>query len=242
MRDSLIKEYMDALSASQTSIYHTFKEMADEDQLVRAQLDKCSDTASCRVLGQRMFKTDSVHAQFLRKYLSGHKWPTLAEGSMCATLLAIHDHANHNFYMPFLKDAVAAGQADMGALSLINYYLTQPSDRSGMENDIHSKNAMWFDISEVLAFKLPKNMDHIEKLISQLCGQKFRFYYIYEGPDEAHERIWFNANHADNGIMEQMQTRFKYSCPSVFGYPYVWDVRLYFGFPKETMKMVIVRK
>ena len=241
-KEKFVALYNDVLEARKSKPYLTFQAMANEDQRIRALLDKCADTTTCRVFLRRMETSDSIHFAYLRSYVGKYGWPAIKDGSMNATLLAIHDHANHNYYMPYLKKAVAQGQADIGALRLINHFLTNQQNISNAEllKQIQQKNYLRFDVTEVLSDATPRCLYRIQSALLHTCGKKMHCYYFFLAPDQQIFNDWFAIHVAkETPGMENLQKALQLYCPTAFQDTYVWGQH-YLASNKVKLIMYIV--
>lgn len=222
--EEVIRSYDSARMAEKSAYYIEFERMAEEDQVVRKRLTRCADTFTCRKIRELMRHTDTLHARYLYDFVQANGWPSIAEGSMYATTLAIHDHSNHSFYMPYLKKAVMNGQADMNALMLINHYVKSHVSHKEMLEEIRTKRNIRFDVSELLQESMPKSLPRIQKAFSDACEQKFKFYYIFEAPRNQIFSDWHDIHHSRGGmhIMEKFQKELQIYCKKKIFDPGVW--------------------
>ncbi|MCB9045290.1 MAG: hypothetical protein H6550_04020 [Chitinophagales bacterium] len=226
-RAKCLAQYDSAFHAPKSDAYLRFEKMAEEDQLVRHMLEKCADTFSCRKINERMRRIDSTNFSFLYSYVTEYGWPTIENGSLNATLLAIHDHAHHNFYMPYLKKAAAKGQVSISALLLINHFITTSMTNEELLKIINSKNHIKINISEMIHNEMPRASRRIQKIFSESCGKPFRFYYIFETPLEQHFSDWSNLQHnkpGDDRIIRRFQKELQPFCKSKIIDPCVWHI------------------
>ncbi|MBS1778595.1 MAG: hypothetical protein JST70_04680 [Bacteroidetes bacterium] len=235
------KERNGKRSASYTSFYN----MTVEDQAVRNSMDKCADTTSCRLLARRMRVTDSIHAAYLYSYVQQNGWPTLENGSMPAMLLAIHDHAHHTFYKPYIQAAVLKGQADLSGLMLINMFIKNNTSDGALEKALATGNVIKYNISEMLTDRMPAALGRIQKKVKELCGTRYRRQYIFYTPRKIESDDWCTKQqHTANCIIVQFQKELQPACKISFRDEEVWDVRhepsekralylVFYGFGKE---------
>ncbi len=222
--EEMIRKYDSARVAQKAECYTEFERMAIEDQAIRKRLTRCADTFTCRKIRQLMIHTDTMHATYLYGFVKEYGWPSLAQGSMYATTLAIHDHSNHSFYMPFMKQAVKDGQVDMNALMLINHYIKSSVSHQQMLDDIRTKPNIRFNISELLRESMPKALPRIQKAFNDACDKKFKYYYIFEAPRNQIFSDWHDLHHSKAGmhIMEKFQKELQLYCKQKIFDPHVW--------------------
>lgn len=205
--------YSLAYKSTKSVAYNTFREMASEDQKIRNTLYKCDDSASLVVLNKKMQKIDSTHSGYLYNYVKLNGWPGLENGSMYASLLAIHDHNNHEFYIPHLKKAVLNGQVERSAYNLVLHWTSKTM--RNFKNDKKNLKNFNYDVSSLLDNTMPATLNRIEKKIKALCPTtKFYIKFAFEAPTSDEFWNWFNSHpnnkkHIFNQFIEQISK----SCP-----------------------------
>lgn len=179
-REEIAKKYLDVLNGPKSAAYTMFNKMADEDQQFRHMIEHMDDERTMQSMDLKMHISDSVHAAYLYSYVKQNGWPSLENGSMPATLLAIHDHRNHEFYLPYLRKAVMNGQADISALRLIQLWMTSGKSYEGLQQMLDTSKKISFNVSSMLNDQLPASMPRIQKAIQKYCKQKFKTYLVFE--------------------------------------------------------------
>jgi hypothetical protein len=174
-RDSYIKSLSDS-----SRLFSTFKKMREDDQFARSMMEKCGDSFTCAKLSARLKKTDSIHFDFLYRYVNESGWPTLENGSLYASLIAIHDHGHHDFYLPHLKKAVEQGQLPMDPLNLVLYWRSRPSGMA-LKKMLDTSRKLTFDVSSILANKLPASLPRIINSAKKHCVVKLHL--VFEAQD-----------------------------------------------------------
>lgn len=218
--------------------YIAFNDMTIEDQAVRNSMDKCADTTSCRLLARRMRITDSIHAAYLYNYVQHHGWPSLEDGSMPAMLLAIHDHAHHTFYKPYILAAVQKGQADLSGLMLINMFIRNNSSDGALEKALASGNVIKYNISEMLSDRMPAALGRIQKKVKELCGKKYKYIYLFDTPRQVEFEDWTTKEqHSQNDIIIRFQKELQPFCKTSFVFDDVWTVKYH---PSEKKALYLV--
>jgi len=169
-RSAYLRNYSKAYSASKSKAFLDLKRMAYEDQLVRQKQENCKDSLCRAITFLEMDHTDSMRFNYLYQYVVKNGWPSLANGSIYATILAIHDHDHSEEYIPIIKNAVRAGKVDISALQLIMYWNAKKHDYLQFKRLLTRSKYATFDISGILASnELPKSTPEIEQFISQHC-------------------------------------------------------------------------
>lgn len=237
IREQIARIYDSIWTVPKSLAYSTFEQMANEDKRLRKSYERCGDTLSCRKISQLMRKADSTHFVFLHDYVSANGWPAIEDGALLALIIAIHDHANHNFYMPHLKKAARKGTAVGSALYLINNHLLNNKSHEEIKEDIATHSHVRFDISELLESRLPASLPRIQKAFKESCGQVIRYYYIVEVRDRKTGYPWFKVNVEKKEMIQQMQRAIQPSCIAHMKYPEVWHVSYFLA---ETRKMFMV--
>ncbi len=136
-----------AYTSERTAAYKTFKTMFKEDQAIRYKLDRCDDSLSCAVFRQRMIRTDSPHFEYLHSYVKQNGWPNYENGAMFAEIIAMHDYKYMDYYLPFIKKSVIAGNSGL------NFYegILNRAKPSNLKKLYSYKRKRYFDISYVLS-------------------------------------------------------------------------------------------
>ncbi|MGN6568792.1 MAG: hypothetical protein ACTHJ0_12600 [Flavipsychrobacter sp.] len=223
-RKDYMTQYDRALNEMPTD-YRNFERMGKEDQQIRAYLSKCGDMNTCSKLQQQMQYTDSIHAAYLYSYVKANGWPDIKHGSMYATLIAIHDHPHHNFYMPYMIKAAKEGQVSIMALELINHYIKEAKEFEYLDRMLKKGPYIAFDISDILKLQMPACLPRIQNFLYQSCDAKFKFCYIFECADFKYFLNWFNVyevDHNGNDIMTRFQRELQPSCPKKIFDSGVW--------------------
>lgn len=242
-RNTILRVYDSTINIQKSEVYKTFEEMAVEDQELRKRHKRCGDTFTCRKIGQMVRAADSSHFAYLHNYVEKYGWPTIENGSMNATLLAIHDHARHDFYMPYLKDAVLKGQVDIGALKLINEFLRKRMsfDHEMIKKMIATKSHLVFDVSEILIESLPNVLPRIQKAFSDGCKEKFEYYYLFNTPHSHIMSDWIDIhmkNHTNN-ILYRFQKELQPFCPIKMVEPDIWTFS-WFREERTSLLMILI--
>lgn len=183
--------YSSVYTGKKSDSYIDFEKMHTEDQLIRNTLDKCGDTFTCSKLLKRMHLTDSMHFEYLYDYVKKNGWPTIANGSLHACIIAIHDHKRHEYYAPLLKKAIANGQAPMEPLGLILFWKEKGKVNTHFKEYLDTSRKFSYDISSILDYVLPSNLSEIKKIVKKYCPVKY--YVVYESSDpKAFEKRTFS--------------------------------------------------
>lgn len=210
--------------------------MADEDRMIRNIISKCGDSTTCSKLNRKMRATDSAHADNLYNHVRTKGWPTLEDGSRHASLLAIHDHSRHAYYLQHLKEAVRSGQADIGALGLINTWLVHYRHDESFAQRLERDNYIRFDVTSLLNYSMPGATHRAAEAAKKYCERLTGMFFVFEAPEQKIYDGWLDKNppgkhdHIFSMFLKELQP----SCPKVILDP-VWDVR---HLPGETVKLI----
>jgi len=180
-KDRYISIFNESYYGKKHEPYTKFKEMYEEDQNIRNKGDSCRDSACYSLNFNDMVRTDTMHFNYLYKYIIEHGWPTIAEGSLYASVIAVHDHEHHESYIRLLRKGVIEGQVDPGILRLVNnWYLLQK--RYDMLNEHIVRGTYYkFDVSEMLNNEMPISLDTIRTVV--LEKSPVTIFYVYECGD-----------------------------------------------------------
>ncbi|HXS37650.1 MAG TPA: hypothetical protein VN721_13180 [Flavipsychrobacter sp.] len=204
--------YAKALNSPKSPSYKKFKAMAEEDQLTRKRLDKCADSITFQILNNKMIATDSAHFNYLYNYVQKNGWPTLSNGSLYAAIIAIHDHAHHSFYFPYMEKAIVAGQLGLEPLQLIYEWMTTNFETKDLLN---YPKKIPFDVTSILKDQLPSSLQRIEYFTKKYCP--VHLYFVYEFAPDNHVtevRYWINRQqHRTNNILDKLVDDLSSFCP-----------------------------
>lgn len=217
-REEIAKKYLDVLNGPKSPAYTSFNQMADEDQHLRYITEHTDDESTIQSMRRKIHLSDSTHAAYLYSYVKQNGWPTLENGSMPATLLAIHDHRNHEFYLPYLKKAVMNGQADINALWLIKYWISSGRSDIALQEMLDTSKKIAFDVSSMLNDRLPSSMQRIVKAVQKYCGQHFKTYLLLETPKNEIFAKWVGKREysGKKHIISQFVSELANGCPRKF--------------------------
>ena len=194
--------------------YKKFSEMAIEDQAVRHRQEKCRDSTCYSLTGMEMRHTDSLHFDYLYKYIKKNGWPSLSNGAIYASLLAIHDHPHHGEYIPILKEAIRQGKADIETLRLIVFWKAREKEFKDLQKYIHCGNFLKYNVDEMLDNKTPKLLNEIKYNVSAHCP--VNLILICECRDIKRCNNWFDkvcALNIDDNILATFMIRLaNYNC------------------------------
>ena len=188
-RREFINRYTAAYYAPKSAAYYRFKQMEDEDQEVRRSFVNAKEPSFAKLMTEVAQPTDSLHFDYLFRYVKKNGWPSLEDGSLPASLIAIHDHARHSFYLPLLKKAVMKGQADANAYALMYYWNAHSHDGVlDVQQYIARGKYLRFDVSELINRQpVPQaTFNNIKYAIKKHCPVKT----IYVG--ETHDKKIFD--------------------------------------------------
>ena len=157
---------------------------------------------------------------------------------MYASLLAIHDHKHHRFYMPILKKAVMKGDVEISALKLIigwNLKLNY-----NFKTDLLKYKYYIYDVSSLLKRQLPTSLQKIQERIKKLCSyDKLHVALEFEAPTANDFWSWFDKNPASkNMILNKFMKELSPKCPKHINE--LWDAYYIPSASKSTsMKLYI---
>ncbi|MBC7552893.1 MAG: hypothetical protein H7257_02830, partial [Taibaiella sp.] len=104
------RKYLDTFTkvynTPKSKAYLALEKMVEEDQLLRKLMEAATDDSTADSISDRILLSDSLHFAYLLKYVHRYKWPSIANGSIFASVIALHDHRHHSLYLPMLKEAV----------------------------------------------------------------------------------------------------------------------------------------
>ncbi len=178
-REEFRRKFETIYNIPETTPYRTFKKMFEEDQAARYKLDKCNDSFSYAFYRGLMRQSDSVHFDYLYRYVKKNGWPKLSDGSLYAEILALHDSYHMKEYLPFMKKAVLAGSANYNSYcNVLNRVMKPPFEELAQR---FKKKAV-FDISYILNADTPTlaHVAEIKKAVKENVPIKY-IYFVYEG-------------------------------------------------------------
>jgi thiol-disulfide isomerase/thioredoxin len=178
-KEEFRKKFAGVYNTPETETYKKFREMRREDQDARYKAGKCNDSFSCAVFMQKMMYSDSIHFDYLHKYVQKNGWPKLSDGSLYVEIVALHDMPHMKYYLPFMKKAVLSGDASYnGYGNMLNRAIKPTFEELSSEY----KNKVVFDISYILKQDTPKvaKLDLMKKAVKEHKPVKY-IYFVYEG-------------------------------------------------------------
>lgn len=184
-------------SGPRSETYVRFQQMHEEDQYIRKVESQCADSLTCARASRRMRVADSTHFAYFYNYVQARGWPTLADGSLYASVLAIHDHEHHEYYIPILTKAVADGRAPLGLLELLLQWRAHHFASNSILQAIldTTKTKMAFDVSSLLRDNMPSSLSRILTTTRAHCP--VHFHLIHEVPHEAMAAGFTTRMHSD---------------------------------------------
>ena len=187
-KDSFTKVY----SAPRTQAYKDFKTMATEDQAISRKLNDCGDSISCSIYEQRMRLSDSIHFTYLYNYVVKNGWPSMENGSMYAQILAIHDHAHFDYYIPIIRKAVLDGLVRESTYYLMLSY--KERERNPIKHYLKVPNKVVIDVNSVVDGILPdeKTIERIKTEAKLHCPLKC-IIFVYESNNEDDADNWWKT-------------------------------------------------
>ncbi len=174
--------------AKRSVVYDTLKQMGEEDQLLRKEYRNAVDTASVHRIRRQMHITDTTHARYLQNYILKKGWPSLADGSMYAAIIAIHDHENHDFYIPHIKKAILSGNLEMGSLELILYWRSHNMSYLTFKHHLATHPYVSFNVTDILHDTVPTSMPEIIRTLKNCCP--VRLFLFFESKDNQSYQNW----------------------------------------------------
>ena len=178
--------FMEIYKAKKSNSYTDFERMGEEDRYLRGAMENCINDSCARFFADKMKDADSIHAAYLYRYVKSKGWPSLSDGSMYATLIAIHDHDHHRFYLPFLKKALADGQVEPSGYNLISYWDENNNDFQKLNDYIQRGKYIQVDVTCMLDNKpVPALVFHkIKTTVQHHCPVKIFYCYRSHAKDK----------------------------------------------------------
>jgi outer membrane protein OmpA-like peptidoglycan-associated protein len=150
-REKYVELYRSAYQSPKTAAYRTFELMEKEDQSLRLS----NDTLRTTVDNDKIRISDSIHFDYLYKYVRKNGWPSIKNGSLYASIIALHDHEHHEFYLPFIKNAVASGAVNNSILQLMLQWIQSKKNQDQNLYLIKEHKYVRFDVSSLVVNQLP---------------------------------------------------------------------------------------
>ncbi len=232
-----------AYNATKMESYTKFKAMYMEDIAAKRSAENCGDSLTCDKAAKRIRITDSIHSDYLYNYIKKNGWPSLANGSLYANILALHDHLHYEDYLASLRQGILNGYAAPDVLELMekmmlsdNGYYFHNKNYQEFAELLKTHAYRRFEISAVLNDRMPSSLSRIEKAVAQLCPANLYYFYeardktVYDEWQKKQTKLWMRgsegideAKMADgyNGIMPKLTVSLsRYMCPSKNVIPY----------------------
>lgn len=167
--DVVRRRYTDSFSkvynSPRSKAYQMFEKMYAEDQAIRHKLDSCTDSLSCSVASEQMLFTDSMHFVGLLGYVHRYGWPSIANGSIYASIIALHDHRHHKLYRPVVLQGTLDGIIERQILDLLYFWVKS----EGLYITLSKHKYVVFDVTDVLKYKMPACLPEVKKVIAAHC-------------------------------------------------------------------------
>lgn len=132
---------------------------------------------------------------------------------MYASLLAIHDHVHHKFYMPILKKAIMRGDVEISVLKLILGWNLKSN--YNFKTDLLKYKYFTYDVSSLLKRQFPTSLQRIQLRIKKLCSyDKLHTALEFEAPTATDFWSWFDKNPASKDmILNRFMKQLSPECP-----------------------------
>jgi hypothetical protein len=194
------------LSAPRSAAYTAFEKMNAEDQALRVSEGRAADSLSYALISRKMRLQDSLHFEYLYHYVQKNGWPTIADGALYASVLAIHDHDRHEYYIQVLKKAVGEGKAPIELLEMLLQWRRHRLDQRAYKAYLDTAAKLVFNVSSMLRHIQPSSLARIQNAFKQHCP---KYYLIHEAPSADVFWGYMNRVHSDsNGEGGSVLTRF----------------------------------
>ncbi|MBL7718853.1 MAG: OmpA family protein [Flavipsychrobacter sp.] len=199
-RKEYVTLYKRFCTVPHSEMYQRLQGMYQADQEIRQLLDSCTGTRNCRSVRRAMRHLDSLHSEYLSAYVKAKGWPSVENGSVFATILAIHDVWNRKLYRDALKKAVAQGIAPIEAYYIINTRMKE-KNFSEVEKLLATREhaEIYIDSFEYRRMPAWDQLRHIKSMTRRLCPLDYYFLAVHDSmevindwldyyfPKEAHE-------------------------------------------------------
>ena len=153
-----------------------------------------------------------MHFAYLLRYVHRHGWPSIANGSIFASIIALHDHRHHELYYPFIKNAVLDGRIDRQVFDLMYYYL-RDNPGENIYASLSKRRYIRFDVTSILSDRMPSNIEEIEKVIAAHCPVDWHWIIEYDKTKDrqyAWAQVYTNAYHRT--VRDLQQEIYGYNC------------------------------
>lgn len=137
-----------------TKTYKLFANILKADQEVRNRLDSIQNETSEKLPPEFLNKVDSPHFEYLYQYVKSKGWPTIENGSLQASIIALHDHQRHWFYLPIVRKAVLDGIFEQSTYELMKRYFSDKKTQY-WEDIIAGSPNIKINISSTINCKIP---------------------------------------------------------------------------------------
>ncbi len=221
--EQYIAQFTKAYNSSKSGPYNKFKEMAGEDQYLRQMQEKCTDSKCYYSTGKEIEHTDSVHFDYLFKYITKNGWPSFSNGSLYASIIAIHDHPHHGTYLPIFKKAVLEGRANINALRSMVYWNVHQDGYNNSQKHIaytykdgqvYKQKFVRFEVDSMLYNVMPEEIQEIRETVKKHCPVNILM--VCECHDIKKFEAWINKKWAMNtnaNVLGQLNMNLaKYDC------------------------------
>lgn len=175
------EKYISAI-ANRSESYLAFEQMHHERMAVVERYSKCRGTDSCFAIADELFAVDTAQVSYLYTYVSKHGWPSLDEGGLYAEEIVTRDMGRIDYYLPRIKEKVAAGHASPNIYHVMYYW-------KGNQKQREFRN--WLDTVECARYNVDFLMERrVDRIVqSQTFGYvndscPVKLYYVLENAGE----------------------------------------------------------
>ncbi len=202
-----------------TKTYKLFANMLKADQAIRHRLDSIENETSEKLPPDFLNKVDSPHFEYLYQYVNSKGWPTIENGSLLASIIALHDHQRHGYYLPIVRQAVLDGIFEQSTYELMKRYFSDKKTQY-WEDIIAGSPNIKINISSTINCKIPDTvtLNKIATAIKQHCPIK-GIYWVYESTNPNDANLWWdkcvrviNNNYSKDIISNTLHELFLLNC------------------------------
>lgn len=201
---------------NRTETFKKMQDMLEEDRDLRQRVQFCGDSLTCAVAKRELRNMSHLHAAYLHRFVEKGGWPSMKDGALFAAALTLKDPERQDFYLPYVKDAVLKGDAQLETYDLLRYWAEHPYQQK-FRAFLDTARKISVDIGSVLYFNMPINIQEVGFLVKDNCAQMKNLLIVYEAKDHQQFIDW--VTHAgmngmgEDHIISRVRNELREYCP-----------------------------
>lgn len=179
-RKSYSTQFFEVYSRPHSQAFDSLRRYWAEDKHLRIIRENVHE-AKLDSIEARIRHDDSIHFRYLYHYVQSNGWPSMADGSLFAGTIALHDYEHYEYYFPLMKQAFLDKILDYKLIRKMHDFSGLLDGYDSVAAHLQNVNYDCFDVSCLLHKTLPypDRVNEIEQAIKKHCLIKDVF-LVYE--------------------------------------------------------------